>query len=82
MGNPALADPTEIFEIENYGNPEWGINRGAAMELDCNYLLMCDKLLDPTHMAWVHQSSFARTQPKTLHCGSKRPTTVSSCTAG
>jgi len=33
--------------------------RGAAMELDCNYLLMCDNLLDPTHVAWVHQSSFA-----------------------
>ena len=31
----------------------------AAMELDCNYLLMCDNLLDPTHVAWVHQSSFA-----------------------
>ena len=59
MGNPALADPDEIFEIENYDNPEWGINRGAAMELDCNYLLMCDNLLDPTHVAWVHQSSFA-----------------------
>ena len=34
MGNPALADPDEIFEIENYDNPEWGINRGAAMELE------------------------------------------------
>ena len=59
MGNPALADPTDIFEIENFDNPDWGINRGDAMELDCNYLLMCDNLLDPTHVAWVHQSSFA-----------------------
>ncbi|MCV2894283.1 aromatic ring-hydroxylating dioxygenase subunit alpha [Lentibacter sp. XHP0401] len=59
MGNAAIADPTEIFEIENYDSPDWGINRGAAMELQCNYLLMCDNLLDPTHVAWVHQSSFA-----------------------
>ena len=64
MGNPALADPADIFEIENYDNPNWGINRGAAMELDCNYLLMCDNLLDPTHVAWVHQSSFGTVQTK------------------
>ena len=76
MGNPALADPNDIFEIENYDNPAWGINRGAAMELDCNYLLMCDNLLDPTHVAWVHQSSFARRRPKTRRCGSPKPTTA------
>lgn len=60
MGNPALADPTEIFDIPNYGDPAWGINRGAAMALQCNYLLMCDNLLDPTHVAWVHAGSFGQ----------------------
>ncbi|MDA7424368.1 aromatic ring-hydroxylating dioxygenase subunit alpha [Thalassococcus lentus] len=60
MGNPALADPADIFEIENYDNPGWGINRGAAMALDCNYLLMCDNLLDPSHVAWVHEGSFGQ----------------------
>ncbi|SPF76564.1 Toluene-4-sulfonate monooxygenase system iron-sulfur subunit TsaM1 [Aliiroseovarius pelagivivens] len=64
MGNPAIADPDEIFEIENYGNPDWGINRGAAMELGCNYLYMTDNLLDPTHVAWVHQGSFAQAATK------------------
>lgn len=60
MGNPVLADPEDIFEIENWGDPSWGINRGAAMELNCNYLLMCDNLLDPTHVAWVHGGSFGQ----------------------
>lgn len=60
MGNPALADPGDIFEIEHYDDPAWGINRGAAMELECNYLLMCDNLLDPTHVAWVHAGSFGQ----------------------
>jgi len=64
MGNPALADPDDIFDIPNYDSPDWGINRGAAMELECNYLLMCDNLLDPTHVAWVHQSSFAQDAAK------------------
>ena len=59
MGNLALTDVFEIFEIENYDNPAWGINRGAAMELDCNYLLMCDTLLVWTYVVWFHQSSFA-----------------------
>ena len=63
-GDMALADPTDIFAIQNYCNPAWGINRGAAMELDCNYLLLCDSLLDPTHVAWVQQSSFATAATK------------------
>ncbi len=64
MGNPVLADPEDIFKIENYGNPDWGINRGDAMELQCNYLLMTDNLLDPTHVAWVHAGSFAQDATK------------------
>lgn len=64
MGNPVLADPEDIFQIENWGDPAWGMNRGAAMELDCNYLLMCDNLLDPTHVAWVHGSSFGQAATK------------------
>ena len=64
MGNPAIADPADIFEIENYENPAWGINRGAAMELQCNYLYMTDNLLDPTHVAWVHEGSFAQDATK------------------
>jgi len=64
MGNPAMADPSEIIDIPNFDSPDWGINRGAAMELQCNYLLMCDNLLDPTHVAWVHQGSFAQDATK------------------
>ncbi|MGI9391072.1 MAG: Rieske 2Fe-2S domain-containing protein [Boseongicola sp.] len=64
MGNAAIADPADIFEIENFGDPAWGINRGAAMELQCNYLYMTDNLLDPTHVAWVHEGSFAQDATK------------------
>lgn len=60
MGNPALADASEIFEIEEYGDTNWGINKGKALEIDCNYLYVTDNLLDPTHVAWVHQSSFGQ----------------------
>jgi len=64
MGNAALADTDEIFEIEHFDDPAWGINKGAAMDLPCNYLLMTDNLLDPTHVAWVHDGSFAQDATK------------------
>lgn len=28
MGNPALADPSEIFDIPEFNDPLWGVNRG------------------------------------------------------
>jgi vanillate O-demethylase monooxygenase subunit len=58
MGDPALADTDKIFKIEQFGNPDWGINKGAAMAFPCNYLYVTDNLLDPSHVAWVHQGSF------------------------
>ncbi len=59
MGEPAAADPSKIFVVEHWGDPRWGINRGDSMLLDCNYLYMTDNLLDPSHVAWVHPTSFA-----------------------
>jgi vanillate O-demethylase monooxygenase subunit len=58
MGRPELADPEEIFRVEHWGDPSWGITAGDAMTVDCNYLFMTDNLLDPSHVAWVHRSSF------------------------
>lgn len=60
MGNAAIADADEIIDIPNFYDPDWGMNSGDAMELKCNYLLMCDNLLDPSHVAWVHETSFAQ----------------------
>lgn len=57
MGEAEKADPASIFQVEHYGEPGWGINRGAPMMMDCHYLYMTDNLLDPSHVAWVHQSS-------------------------
>lgn len=59
MGDPALADPAKIFPVENYDNPSWSLTDGGMMEIDCHYLWVCDNLLDPSHVAWVHVGSFA-----------------------
>ncbi|OCW59654.1 aromatic ring-hydroxylating dioxygenase subunit alpha [Hoeflea olei] len=57
-GDAALADPDKIFHIDQWDNPDWGSSRGNAMVVDCNYLYITDNLLDPSHVAWVHPSSF------------------------
>jgi vanillate O-demethylase monooxygenase subunit len=58
MGRAERADPAAIFHVEHWGNPAWGMTRGDAMTVNCNYLYMTDNLLDPSHVAWVHRSSF------------------------
>jgi phenylpropionate dioxygenase-like ring-hydroxylating dioxygenase large terminal subunit len=58
MGDPAQADPDAVFKIPDWGAPGWGINRGQSMNVDCNYLYVVDNLLDPTHVTWVHPTSF------------------------
>lgn len=58
MGEAALADPGKLLEIAEWDDPNWGVNRGDSMTIECNYLYMTDNLLDPSHVAWVHQSTF------------------------
>lgn len=58
MGDPALADASRIMEVAHWGDPAWGVNRGDAMTVQCNYLYVTDNLLDPSHVSWVHQTSF------------------------
>lgn len=58
MGDSAQANPADIIEIKEWDDPQWGVNRGDAMEMACNYLYITDNLLDPSHVTWVHQGSF------------------------
>ena len=59
MGDPAKANPDGIYEIENFDHPEWGYTDGGMLPIACNYLWVVDNLLDPSHVAWVHVTSFA-----------------------
>ena len=61
MGDVALADPATIVDVAHWGSSDWGYNCGAAMIYDCNYLLIADNLLDPSHVTWVHRTSFGGT---------------------
>jgi phenylpropionate dioxygenase-like ring-hydroxylating dioxygenase large terminal subunit len=59
MGDPAQADARTIVSIDNYANPAWSFAGGGPMDCACNYLYLTDNLLDPSHVSWVHRSSFA-----------------------
>jgi vanillate O-demethylase monooxygenase subunit len=59
MGDPARADPDDIFSAEHWGDPAWGTTEGDDMVVACNYLHITDNLLNPSHVAWVHPGSFA-----------------------
>ena len=59
MGDPSLADEKKVIQLDNADDPTWKLVGGDALTCDCNYLLLTDNLLDPSHVAWVHRSSFA-----------------------
>jgi vanillate O-demethylase monooxygenase subunit len=59
MGDPALAEAAPLIEIPEYDNPAWGRTQCGALDIACNYLWVTDNLLDPSHVAWVHVTSFA-----------------------
>jgi phenylpropionate dioxygenase-like ring-hydroxylating dioxygenase large terminal subunit len=59
IGDPAAADTSKIIAIDNYGEPGWMLTNGDSMVCHCNYLYLADNLLDPSHVAWVHVTSFA-----------------------
>lgn len=59
MGDPAAADASLIIGIDNAETPGWRMTSTGSMDCQCNYLYLTDNLLDPSHVAWVHVTSFA-----------------------
>jgi phenylpropionate dioxygenase-like ring-hydroxylating dioxygenase large terminal subunit len=58
MGEAARASPDSIMAVAHFDDPGWARTAGDDMRVDCNYLYVTDNLLDPSHVAWVHQSTF------------------------
>ena len=57
MGDPALADPADVYDLPEYHQDGWGVGYGDALDVEANYLLLCDNLCDPTHVNYVHPST-------------------------
>jgi len=71
MGDTDPEPDETIIDIPNYNNPTWAKTDCGALSIACNYLYVTDNLLDPSHVAWVHVTSFAGAgtdnQPLDIH---------------
>ena len=57
MGTPEKADPALIPNWWWAGHPEWAFTQPEQIHVKCNYQLICDNVLDVTHLAYVHATS-------------------------
>ena len=69
MGDPAKADESLIPDTQWLDHPDWRSLDGY-IHYDVNYLLICDNLLDFSHLPFVHPTTlgggadYAASQPK------------------
>ncbi|RYY82621.1 MAG: aromatic ring-hydroxylating dioxygenase subunit alpha, partial [Comamonadaceae bacterium] len=56
MGDPALADPALLPDAYSNDHPDWK-NRPGYLHYDTPYLLICDNLLDFSHLSYVHANT-------------------------
>ncbi len=55
-GDPARADPALLPDNFSCDHPDWK-NRPGYLHYDTNWLLICDNLLDFSHLSYVHERS-------------------------
>lgn len=56
MGDPALADPDKIEDFHWMDDPDYRA-RGEKLELEGNYILLVENLLDLSHLSFIHPST-------------------------
>lgn len=56
MGDPALADPVLLPDNFSCEHPDWR-HKPGYLHYDTPYLLICDNLLDFSHLSYVHEKT-------------------------
>jgi vanillate O-demethylase monooxygenase subunit len=56
MGDPAEADPDLITDYHWMDDPDWRA-KGERLDLEGNYILLVENLLDLTHLQFVHATT-------------------------
>lgn len=56
MGDPSRADRSLLPDNFSNDDPAW-VNRPGYLHYDVPYLLICDNLLDFSHLSYVHEST-------------------------
>jgi phenylpropionate dioxygenase-like ring-hydroxylating dioxygenase large terminal subunit len=58
-GDPMLADPAIIPDMHQMDHPDWA-GEGGSIEMEANFQLVLDNLMDLTHEEFVHVSSLGQ----------------------
>lgn len=56
MGDPALAEESKIIDFPRLDHPDWGLTK-VHLNIEANYLLIIDNLLDLSHVAYLHATT-------------------------
>jgi vanillate O-demethylase monooxygenase subunit len=56
MGDPARADPRLLPDNFSCGDPRW-LHKPGYLHYETPYLLVCDNLLDFSHLSYVHEKT-------------------------
>ncbi len=57
MGEPARANPDDIFNLPQFSDPDWHAHQGEALHITANYLNVAENLVDPAHVSFVHPTT-------------------------
>lgn len=57
MGDDALADEGDIFDMPELSDPAWHAHQGGALHIASNYLNVAENLVDPAHVSFVHPTT-------------------------
>lgn len=61
MGDPLKADPAQIPDTWPLGSPQWAYKPGYY-HYDAPHMLVCDNLLDFSHIGYVHPTTLGGTE--------------------
>ena len=62
MGDEDKADESKVFDLPEYHDDNYSSFEGDGLVLRANYLNLAENLCDPSHVAYVHQSTLSNKQ--------------------
>lgn len=57
MGEADKANTDDIFDLPQFGHPDWHAHQGDALHLKAHYLNVAENLVDPAHVSFVHPTT-------------------------
>ena len=72
MGQPEKADPSKIFDLPEFDDPNWSAHHGDALNIQANYLSVAENLCDPAHVSFVHPTTLGNAASENVPVETRR----------